>query len=200
MDFRDKAPTKEKILRTAALMFSQSGYNRVTMREIAKAVNINSASIYHHFSSKAEILKSLYAFYAEARLKTNPDLDELLRIAETDPPFEVLMKTEYHFNEDVREMLDQIVVTAAREINADPESESFMRENIFDNITNILRPLLLRMVELGKIKPFNIENFVKVLSYYCFGAAALNNSNFKQSVSEYEAGMSLLFSVIIPAE
>ena len=195
-----KETTKEKIMRVAARMFSEKGYDKVTTREIAKAIGINSASIYHHFSSKDDILKSLYRFYAEERIRLYPDLDKLLRLAETETPQEVLMETEYHFPEETRGLLDQILSTAAREINADPESEQFIRDNIFDSVAGIMRPLLKRLIELGKIKPFDLDNFVQVLSFYCFGAAALNHTAFKQAVTEYQAGMSFLFSVIIPIE
>jgi AcrR family transcriptional regulator len=198
MDRLNKNATKDKILITAARMFSERGYDKVTTREIAKAIGINSASIYHHFSSKDEILKSLYKYYSEQIKKERPDLNYLLRIAETEPPHDVLMKSEFHFDEDVRGMLDQILVTAARMIVPDAESECFIRENIFDSIKNTLEPLLERMIELGKIKPFDIKTFLGILSYYCFSAAALNNSIFNQSVAEYQSAMAYLFSVIVP--
>ncbi|MCL2774635.1 MAG: TetR/AcrR family transcriptional regulator [Oscillospiraceae bacterium] len=198
---KGKFPTKEKIMRVAAKMFSERGYDKVTTREIAKVVGINSASIYYYFPSKEDILKSLYRFYNEELRKVCPDLNELLRLAETDLPYEVLMKSEFHYNDkDMREMLDQILVTAALRFCGDPESERFLRENIFDNIANILRPLLLRLIELKKIKSFDVDSFIKVMSYYCYSAAALNNSDFKQDIPEYQAGMALLFSIITPTD
>ena len=197
---QDEVSTKEKIMRAAAKLFSEKGYSKVTTREIAKAVGINSASIYYHFSSKEDLLKSLYQFYTEVRRKECPDLHELLLLAETEPPYEVLIKSEFHFDSKKREILDQILVTAAREFCADSESERFICENIFDNIINILKPLLARLIELKKISPFDIDTFLKVMSYYCFSAAALNNSNLKQSIAEYQAGMSYLFSTIAPVQ
>ena len=184
----------------AAKLFSEKGYDKVTIREIAGVVGINSAMIYYYFSSKDDLLKSLYKFYTEERLKECPDVKELLRLAETEPPHEVLMKSEFHFNQKSRKMLDQILVTASRQICSDAESEQFMRDNIFGNIKNILGPLLRRLVELGKIKPFDIDTFLRVTSHYCYGAAALNNSAFKQNVAQYRAGMSFLFSIITPEE
>ena len=198
MDKYNNSLTKEKILRVSAKMFSEKGYDRVTTRQIAKAVGINSASIYYHFSSKDEILKSLYAYYSEQIRKKRPDLDCLLLLAETAPPYEVLMKCEFHFDENIRGMLDQILVTAARMIVSHPESERFIRENIFDSVKNTLGPLLSRMMESGKIKPFDIKTFLDVLSHYCFSAAALNNSPFRQNVAEYRAAMSYIYSAIVP--
>jgi AcrR family transcriptional regulator len=188
--------TRDKILETAAKMFSERGYDRVTTRVIAKAIGINSASIYHHFPSKEAILKNLYRFYSERLQNKCPDLEELLRLAETDPPHEVLMKAEFHFDDEIRGMLDNILITAARRLGADPESERFLRENIFDPTLNIVKPLLERMVELERIEPLDIDVFLSALTFYCFSAAALSQSPFGHDVTRYQSVMSFLFSFI----
>jgi AcrR family transcriptional regulator len=196
----NKVTTKEKILKTAAKMFSERGFDRVTVREIAKDIGLNSGSLYNHFISKDEMFRELCNFYSEQRRKKYPDLKELLKLAETEPPHEVLMKAEYHYDDDIRELLDQILITASRRICYNDENAEFIRENIFDSISNILKPLLEHMVELKKIKPFDIDTFINVMSFYCFSAAALNNSPFKTSVAQYQAGMNFLFSMIVPIE
>ena len=195
---KDATKTKERIMRTAAELFSEKGFNKVSIREIANAAGVNLAMIYYYFSSKDELLYSLYEFYSRQQQMYNPDLEKLLRLAETHSPQEVLAAAVYSYDEEVRDMLDRIIVTAAREVNSNPESERFVQESVFDNIEGILKPLLLRMVELGKIKPFDSDTFFRVLSYYCFSAAALNKSVFSQSAEEYAAGMAYLFSAIIP--
>jgi len=191
---------KEKILGAAAKLFAESGYNKVTIREIAKAAGVNSALIYYYFSSKSDILSNLYKLYSDERLKAAPDLAELLRLAETGPPHDVLMKSGFLYKEEVREILDQILVIAAREISSDSESERFIEENIYNPIFEILKPLLTRLAELGKIKPINIDTFIGILSYYCFSAAALNNSAFRNSPEKYLADLSFIFSSITAME
>lgn len=193
-------PTRGKILRAAAKLFSESGYHKVTTREIAQALELNAASMYYYFPSKASILKSLYEFYSTELRKALPDLNELLRLAETEPPHEVLRKAEFHFDEEARSLLDQILVTAAREICADPESECFIRENIFAPTFNVIKPLLQRMMELEKIEPFDIDSFLSVLSYYGFSAAALNHSSFGNSPERYQSDLLFIFSYITPKE
>ena len=136
----EKSTTKDKILRVAAKLFSERGYDRVGTRDIAKAVGINSASIYYYFHSKEDILKSLYAFYTEERKKECPNLEQLLRLAETEPPLEVLMKTEYHYNDELKEFLNHILFIAIKEFSSDIESERFIDANIFGNVYNILKP------------------------------------------------------------
>jgi AcrR family transcriptional regulator len=50
---------KENILREAAVLFSQKGYERTSMREIAKQVGITKPAIYYHFSNKQELFEEL---------------------------------------------------------------------------------------------------------------------------------------------
>jgi AcrR family transcriptional regulator len=51
--------TREKILEAAAQIFSHKGYHATSMSDIAGAVNLQKASLYHHVKSKQEILLSL---------------------------------------------------------------------------------------------------------------------------------------------
>jgi AcrR family transcriptional regulator len=48
-----------KLLQTAAHLFRNKGYDRTTVRDLASAVGIQSGSIFHHFKSKDEILRSV---------------------------------------------------------------------------------------------------------------------------------------------
>ena len=59
------AANKEKILRVSIELFSEKGYEGVTLREIAARVGIKAASIYNHFKSKEDILEQIAAFFSE---------------------------------------------------------------------------------------------------------------------------------------
>ncbi len=48
--------TRDEILVAAAQIFSQKGFHATSMQDIAQAVNLQKASLYHHVSSKQEIL------------------------------------------------------------------------------------------------------------------------------------------------
>ncbi len=51
--------TRKDILDASAQIFSQKGYHGTSMQDIAMAVNLQKASLYHHVSSKQEILFDL---------------------------------------------------------------------------------------------------------------------------------------------
>ena len=51
--------TREEILEAAAQVFRKKGFHGASMEDIAKAVNLQKPSLYHHVSSKQEILLAL---------------------------------------------------------------------------------------------------------------------------------------------
>jgi len=51
--------TRDNILDAAAQVFRQKGFHGASMSDIAEAVNLQKASLYHHVSSKQEILLAL---------------------------------------------------------------------------------------------------------------------------------------------
>ncbi|AMO75455.1 TetR/AcrR family transcriptional regulator [Pseudomonas citronellolis] len=55
----DPESARGKLLQTAAHLFRAKGYERTTVRDLAGAVGIQSGSIFHHFKSKDEILRSV---------------------------------------------------------------------------------------------------------------------------------------------
>jgi AcrR family transcriptional regulator len=50
---------REMILEASAQIIRQKGYHAASMQDIADAVNLQKASLYHHFSSKQVILLAL---------------------------------------------------------------------------------------------------------------------------------------------
>jgi AcrR family transcriptional regulator len=51
--------TRDEILEAAAQIFRQKGYHAASMQEIADAVKLQKASLYHHVNSKQDILLAL---------------------------------------------------------------------------------------------------------------------------------------------
>jgi AcrR family transcriptional regulator len=50
--------TRTTILQQAVLLFARTGYSGVSMRDIAKAVGISAAALYHHFPDKDSLYLS----------------------------------------------------------------------------------------------------------------------------------------------
>lgn len=80
--------SKEYILLSAAQVFREKGFHGASMADIAEAVNLQKASLYHHFASKQEILlelldRALDLVTAEMQVVLAQDLpaDQKLRLA-----------------------------------------------------------------------------------------------------------------------
>ena len=57
---RDAAiDSRQEILRTAARLFQQQGYDATSMNDVAAALKLSKGGLYHHFQSKDEILFNL---------------------------------------------------------------------------------------------------------------------------------------------
>jgi AcrR family transcriptional regulator len=54
---------REVILREAAELFARQGVAATTVREIADAAGILSGSLYHHFTSKDEIVDAVVSSF-----------------------------------------------------------------------------------------------------------------------------------------
>src|SRR5438034_905900 len=48
--------SRQEILRTAARLFHQRGYDATSMNDVAAALKLSKGGLYHHFQSKDEIL------------------------------------------------------------------------------------------------------------------------------------------------
>ncbi|MBU2874913.1 TetR/AcrR family transcriptional regulator [Marinobacter salexigens] len=55
----DPESARGRLLREAARLFREKGYERTTVRDLAAAVGIQSGSLFHHFRTKEEILKAV---------------------------------------------------------------------------------------------------------------------------------------------
>jgi AcrR family transcriptional regulator len=71
-------PTRERILIEASSLFARRGYHGTSTRAIADAVGIRQPSMFHHFSSKSEVMKALL------RLSLTPARDLARGLANAD--------------------------------------------------------------------------------------------------------------------
>lgn len=73
--------TREMIMNAARDLFTEKGYQQVSMRQIAKELGYSHGSIYYHFQNKAELFSALVDDHfklLEARLSEiiNDDINE----------------------------------------------------------------------------------------------------------------------------
>ncbi|MCM3767177.1 forespore capture DNA-binding protein RefZ [Neobacillus niacini] len=60
-----KPNSKEEIVKAAILLFNSKGYSGTSMRDIAKAAKVNTATIAYHFENKAGLLEFCFTYFFE---------------------------------------------------------------------------------------------------------------------------------------
>ena len=86
---KNQPSTRERIQQIAIALFSELGYERTSLREIAERLGVTKAALYYHFKTKEEIAASFFDSYAadvdrvcewgEAQPRTIETKRELLR-------------------------------------------------------------------------------------------------------------------------
>lgn len=75
---RRRGDTRAEIQRTALSRFTEQGYDKTSLREIAEDLGVTKAAVYYHFRSKEEIIESLVSEMAQS-------LDDLIAWAGDGP-------------------------------------------------------------------------------------------------------------------
>jgi AcrR family transcriptional regulator len=65
------ADTRNRLIAAAAVLFSERGFDNVTVREICKTSNANVAAINYHFGDKAGLYRAVIMLAIEQMLETN---------------------------------------------------------------------------------------------------------------------------------
>ncbi|AUI56894.1 TetR/AcrR family transcriptional regulator [Amycolatopsis sp. BJA-103] len=77
---RDAAATKAALLDAAAALFAERGFDRTTVRDIAKLAGANQALLFRYFGSKDALFEEVLARGGREQIATTPP-DELLGTA-----------------------------------------------------------------------------------------------------------------------
>jgi len=144
--------TKNEILKTAGMLFSQKGYFGVSMRDIAYELNLTKAALYYHFKSKDELCLALLSKTARSLTETlslafsqgNDPLDKLFRVikayldfATKRPAARLLLNQELSTIEDkslrnfVQNFEDQIINFLTKTIATIDQTQLWSKRKVF---------------------------------------------------------------------
>jgi AcrR family transcriptional regulator len=112
-DGRGRSDTRARIQQVAVELFTEQGYEKTSLREIAERLDVTKAALYYHFKSKEDIVASLVEDYygqvdalvtwAQAQPTSASTRREILRryvslIAEGDEVFRMLHQNQAAVN------------------------------------------------------------------------------------------------------
>ncbi|NDJ75214.1 MAG: TetR/AcrR family transcriptional regulator [Chloroflexi bacterium] len=151
----------EAIVRAAADVFYRKGYHGATMADIAREVNLTAGSLYHHFSSKEQLLGAvLETGFAAITCAVQ-------QVAESGAPPADQLRQVIHLH--ITSEIEHADIAAALifEIRALSDSAlraSFVRQR--DALEALYRQIVTHGIAAGDFRPVDVGVFVKTL----FGA------------------------------
>jgi AcrR family transcriptional regulator len=190
--------TKRRIVETSIKLFSERSYATVTTRDIANAVGVKPASLYSHFPSKEGILRMIYTLFEENLERSRPKTSELVKHAETAPVREVMLRANFHYDPKIQETMDRIVTIAAMECRLDCISEEFLKRNIIDSVWENARVLVERLIELGRVEPFDVQAFLILHTNFAYSAALRNYTRYMVTMEDWYRGVNMLYGMLKP--
>jgi AcrR family transcriptional regulator len=173
----DQSVNREAIITAAAEVLQKNGYEAATMKDIAAAVNLTAASLYHHFKNKDTLLLAVLEVGLEHIIR------QIEPIAHSDlPPAEKLRRM---IREHIVGLTHNTAVGAAMvfEIRAlmhikapyrnarQDDKEAFAafiqrRDDFFerrDRFENLFRLVVREGVEAGAFRPVDVAICTKTL-------------------------------------
>lgn len=171
-----KKSTKNKILDVSIDLFSQKGYNGVSVREITKEVGIKESSLYNHFKSKDEILEEIFSLFKQQFTKTLPPISMLDQIVSVSTVQQFLEKgyenLKLHIDNPTNEKLWRILYI---EHYRDSMAREIFLNDIIQSTLEFLEIAFEKFIEHGKIKRYSAHILAAEYQYPMFSMHAEYN-------------------------
>lgn len=154
----DGRDTREQIYLVALRLFSERGYNGVSVREITREVGIKESSLYNHFASKDAIIDAIYGTFRGrllSRVVTAEAVDATLDATSPADYFQAV------FAAYAEAMTDPFAVMVWRILIAeqfrDPRAHALYNNDIRNKLNADTLLVLSRMLARGMIRSVDLE-------------------------------------------
>ena len=162
---REREEVRRKILDAARELFTSEGYEKVTMRRIAEAIEYSPTAIYHHFADKEALVEALcYEDFArllhvfEERPLPSDPIAAIRQLGLAYARFGLAHPNHYRFM-----FLTRAEHYRPHQDGTDPGQQSFF----------VLREVAGRAIAAGLFRPIGAEAAAQVLWASLHGAVAL---------------------------
>jgi AcrR family transcriptional regulator len=149
--------TREGIIEAAARIFSEKGYHATSMQDIADAVHLQKASLYHHFDSKQEILADILDYALDL---INTRLEAVL--SQTLSPEEKLHQAMVSYFETIAEYrnLSGVLLLELRSLEPELKMQLKSRREKFESLW---KDVIIEGKEQGKFTNVDPSLMVKAI-------------------------------------
>lgn len=156
--------TKEKIFDAAIILFSEKGYDRTSVREIASFLNLTEGAVYKHYSNKEAILGDIF-IYAEKLIFTPLPIEQTLGMLKGMSIFrgllaplpDIIMSEPY---------VIKIMRIMFHEMNHNDKIRNYYHVEYVEKTGTYMLALFEKCLEVGTIRTCNVQSLTKVFNSY----------------------------------
>ncbi|MGZ7049180.1 MAG: TetR/AcrR family transcriptional regulator [Methanobacterium sp.] len=157
--------TKEKIFDVSIDLFSQRGFDAVSVREIAREVGIRESSIYNHYKSKEAILDAIIDYFMSELAQSGPPEEEMEKLMETPKLF---------FEVGARAFMDRMSSPKTEkiwriisiELYHNEKIRNFYKKTLLEDPIKTWGEIFTKMMEKGVIKQVDPEKMAYEYFYF----------------------------------
>ena len=161
--------TKNKIMEIAIRSFAQNGFTAVSMRDIAKEVGINIASIYYYYESKAVLFEDILSFFTRGYKHYFEWLTEMNKKAKSlEDVMDNMFNTEFVEMQNPTSFLCMSLVM--KEQHRSESACECVFELFYEHSINSMKADFDRLVEKGVIPPSDTGT-IAMLFMFCVMAS-----------------------------
>lgn len=195
--------TKERIFDIAVKLISDSDYESINLRSIAKEADIKASSIYNHFASKKVILDSIYEYYTENLLAFRKSDEEVKEVIRNGTSEDIINAFSFTFeNPDPKLYMRMILITKIiyLRIVKDKAANYIFLTLLNENQKDYLTRLLDYGVSIGRFSEFDTKTFATILigSRHIMGITAFSLADYSVGQLEVEKEIKKMFAYFLP--
>ncbi|HEX2920183.1 MAG TPA: TetR/AcrR family transcriptional regulator [Bacteroidales bacterium] len=156
--------TRERIFDAAIHLFSENGYDRTSVRDLASSLDLTEGAIYRHYRNKEGILDSIFE-YAEKMIFSALPVEDTSGATGVISIFRGLLEPlpEIIINEPYVVKIMRIMF---QEIHHNERIRKYYRKEYQERADDVMNKIFQKCLEAGSIKPCDTVSLARVFNYY----------------------------------
>lgn len=185
--------TKQKIFDTAVELFSEKGYDSVSMREIAAQIGISETAIYNHFVNKEAILNDIFDKFGTKLQSYLLRKEQVDKFIETDTTRQLLERCIGRFVEDDSPFMTHAYRITYQEHLTNKTASELVLSQLHDATAKSIRYVLDSLIARERIPAFDTSFYSLLWAQSMFSGAVIWLSHYfngfpkEMSAAEYNA-------------
>lgn len=148
-------PTKERIFDVSLDLFSQKGFDAVSVREIAREVGIRESSIYNHYKNKEAILDAIIEYFKSELSQSGLPEEEATDLMEQSPKVFFEVGARAYIDQINTPQMEKIWRLVSIETYHNQKIRGFFKKELLEEPLTVWENVFQIFIEKNMIKPLN---------------------------------------------